>query len=325
MTTPHLDPSPLSETEETATPSTPMALTLSGPYSPLSIERFSAPTAPKPGRYDNGMSRPDTTSLKTTGPSWTGTWPYTVATQLSDQAWMPRSPQEYLPTGSKHSMAWHPGQSYMGNIAYEQDRSSATWNVPYETSRNEKMPVPAWMDPAYNDFNHFEYDEGTFGDPQSYREATWSSPPKDITWGNTPSHLQPFPDSLPDCQCQQREEASRLPTSAQLATPSIREGGPMKVAFAAFYFEGLTKNWWVHKRQEFWSNSDWDGESAHFRYLSWQEFVGLLTAQFHDPTIEEVYEKRMFNLWMSKGPAITYFQKLEIEAKKAGRRGDDQA
>ncbi|PBK63587.1 hypothetical protein ARMSODRAFT_1023789 [Armillaria solidipes] len=72
-----------------------------------------------------------------------------------------------------------------------------------------------------------------------------------------------------------------------------------KVAFATSYFEGLAKDWW--------------------------EFVGLLTTQFHDPTIEEVHEKRMFDLWMGKGPAVTYFQKLEIEVKKAGRWGDDQA
>ncbi|SJL06537.1 uncharacterized protein ARMOST_09878 [Armillaria ostoyae] len=32
----------------------------------------------------------------------------------------------------------------------------------------------------------------------------------------------------------------------------------------------------------------------------------------------------MFSLRMGKGPAISYFNELEIEAKKAGRRGDDQ-
>ncbi|SJL09285.1 uncharacterized protein ARMOST_12662 [Armillaria ostoyae] len=100
---------------------------------------------------------------------------------------------------------------------------------------------------------------------------------------------------------------------------------PQKVAFATSHFEGSTKDWWVHKRQEFWSNSSWDGEPARFRYPSWEEFVGLLTTQFHDPTIEEVHEKRMFDLRMGKGPVVTYFQELEIEAKKAGQRGDDQA
>ncbi|SJK99858.1 uncharacterized protein ARMOST_03169 [Armillaria ostoyae] len=49
------------------------------------------------------------------------------------------------------------------------------------------------------------------------------------------------------------------------------------------------------------------------------------TIQFHDPATKDVHEKRMFDLRMGKNSAISYFNKLEIEAKKARQRGDDQA
>ncbi|SJL02938.1 uncharacterized protein ARMOST_06279 [Armillaria ostoyae] len=54
------------------------------------------------------------------------------------------------------------------------------------------------------------------------------------------------------------------------------------------------------------------------------EFVGLISRQFHDPATQDIHKKRMFDLRMGKGPAISYFNELEIEAKKAGRREDDQ-
>ncbi|SJL15338.1 uncharacterized protein ARMOST_18831 [Armillaria ostoyae] len=97
-----------------------------------------------------------------------------------------------------------------------------------------------------------------------------------------------------------------------------------KVAFATSYFEGPAKDWWVHQRQEFWSSSGWDQEPRRFRYPSWAEFVGLMSRQFHNPATQDIHEKRMFDLRMGKGPAISYFNELEIEAKKAGRREDDQ-
>ncbi|SJK98252.1 uncharacterized protein ARMOST_01513 [Armillaria ostoyae] len=46
---------------------------------------------------------------------------------------------------------------------------------------------------------------------------------------------------------------------------------------------------------------------------------------FHDPVSEELHEKCMFDLRMGKGPAISYFQELEVEAKKANRCGDTDA
>ncbi|SJL05190.1 uncharacterized protein ARMOST_08558 [Armillaria ostoyae] len=67
-----------------------------------------------------------------------------------------------------------------------------------------------------------------------------------------------------------------------------------RVAFAASYFESTAKDWWA-------------------------EFVRLLSRQFHDPATEDVHERKMFDLRMGKGPAISYFNELEIEAKKAGQ------
>ncbi len=43
---------------------------------------------------------------------------------------------------------------------------------------------------------------------------------------------------------------------------------------------------------------------------------------FRDPTIEEVHEKRMKEMKMGSDPATVFFQKLEQEAKLAGRRDD---
>ncbi|SJL18324.1 uncharacterized protein ARMOST_21910 [Armillaria ostoyae] len=64
---------------------------------------------------------------------------------------------------------------------------------------------------------------------------------------------------------------------------------------------------------------------ARFRFPSWSEFTTLLAQNFHDPASKELHEKRMFNLRMGKGPAISYFQELEVEAKKANRRGETDA
>ncbi|SJL13527.1 uncharacterized protein ARMOST_16971 [Armillaria ostoyae] len=69
-----------------------------------------------------------------------------------------------------------------------------------------------------------------------------------------------------------------------------------KVTFAASYFEGTTKDWWVQKHQEFWTAPGWDDQPWRFRYPSWGEFVGLIFMQFHNPTTEDIHERRMFDL-----------------------------
>ncbi|SJL07262.1 uncharacterized protein ARMOST_10605 [Armillaria ostoyae] len=98
-----------------------------------------------------------------------------------------------------------------------------------------------------------------------------------------------------------------------------------RVVFAVTHLEGDAKDWWVHARQDFWANDEDDPIDARFRFPSWTEFTTLLALNFHDPASEEMHEKRMFDLRMGKGSALAYFQELEVEAKKANRRGETDA
>ncbi|PBK75379.1 hypothetical protein ARMSODRAFT_970049 [Armillaria solidipes] len=70
----------------------------------------------------------------------------------------------------------------------------------------------------------------------------------------------------------------------------------LMTTFAASYLEGPAKDWWVYQRTDFWTTTDWDNEPARFRLPNFEKFVGLLTAQFRDPAIEEVHQKKMFEL-----------------------------
>ncbi|SJL17084.1 uncharacterized protein ARMOST_20626 [Armillaria ostoyae] len=98
-----------------------------------------------------------------------------------------------------------------------------------------------------------------------------------------------------------------------------------RVVFAVTHLEGDAKDWWVHARQDFWANDAEDPVDARFRFPSWTEFTTLLALNFHDPASEEMHEKKMFDLRMGKGSALAYFQELEMEAKKANRRGETDA
>ncbi|SJL16886.1 uncharacterized protein ARMOST_20416 [Armillaria ostoyae] len=98
-----------------------------------------------------------------------------------------------------------------------------------------------------------------------------------------------------------------------------------RVVFAVTHLEGDAKDWWVHARQDFWANNAEDPVDARFRFPSWTEFTTLLALNFHDPASEETHEKKMFDLRMGKGSALAYFQELEMEAKKANRRGETDA
>ncbi|SJL00818.1 uncharacterized protein ARMOST_04132 [Armillaria ostoyae] len=90
------------------------------------------------------------------------------------------------------------------------------------------------------------------------------------------------------------------------------------VPFAASYFEGPAKEWWVYKRPDYWANDDNDPVSARFRYPTWPEFVNDITTQFRDPAIEIVHECKMFEVRMGKNPASQFFYELEKKAKLAG-------
>lgn len=92
----------------------------------------------------------------------------------------------------------------------------------------------------------------------------------------------------------------------------------LMVTFAFSHFNGPTKDWWVHKHQEFWTNSKWDTTPPQFRYPIWDNFMMMTKTQFYNPAIEEVHEKHINDLHMGNGAATTYFQKLEEEAKLTG-------
>ncbi|SJK99230.1 uncharacterized protein ARMOST_02521 [Armillaria ostoyae] len=98
-----------------------------------------------------------------------------------------------------------------------------------------------------------------------------------------------------------------------------------RVVFAVTHLEGSAKDWWVHTRQDFWANNKDDPIDPRFRFPSWGKFTTMLAQNFHDPASEEMHERRMFDLRMGKGPAISYFQELEVEAKKANRHGETDA
>ncbi|PBK66609.1 hypothetical protein ARMSODRAFT_1021411 [Armillaria solidipes] len=94
------------------------------------------------------------------------------------------------------------------------------------------------------------------------------------------------------------------------------------IPFATSLFMGTTKEWWVHERNKYWSTSMLDPTPARFRYLTWEEFVTSVVDRFSNPAIMDVHKKKMFNLCMGNNPATAYFQELEVEATKAGRRHD---
>ncbi len=98
----------------------------------------------------------------------------------------------------------------------------------------------------------------------------------------------------------------------------FQDGLSLKVAFMALHFEGPAQDWWIYKCQEFWTNSGWDAAPARFCYPEWDSFMGMVNTQFRDPAVEEVHEKRMFDLRMGNGTATAYFQRLEEEAKLVG-------
>ncbi len=96
----------------------------------------------------------------------------------------------------------------------------------------------------------------------------------------------------------------------------------MIVVFTALHFEGPTQDCWVHHREVYWTEDEDDEEPPWYRYPRWTKFVKQINDQFHDPAIEEVHEKKMYELRMGNNPATVYFQKLEQEAKLAGWQDD---
>ncbi len=91
------------------------------------------------------------------------------------------------------------------------------------------------------------------------------------------------------------------------------------VVFAASHFEGSVQDWWVHHWESYWTKDEGNDELPWYCYPSWGDFMDQVKKQFCDSAIKEVHEKRMNELRMGSNPATVYFQKLEQEAKLAGR------
>ncbi|PBK70290.1 hypothetical protein ARMSODRAFT_974263 [Armillaria solidipes] len=168
------------------TPSTLTAPTTSGQSSPPSIDRSSDPTAPRPGSYEDEMSRLAIASAKMTGPPWIGISPYTAVTPSNDQEYRPRSLQGSLPTENKPNMGQPPVLNYTANIRNEPNRNSTTWKSPYGWETDQ-----IWTESNSNDFDHFNYDQETFG---SYTtKSPWTYP----SYSGTPRYPFQLLDSPP--------------------------------------------------------------------------------------------------------------------------------
>ncbi|SJL09286.1 uncharacterized protein ARMOST_12663 [Armillaria ostoyae] len=172
------------------TPSTPTAPTTSGQSSPPSIDRSSASIAPRPGNYKDAMSRCATSSTKMTGPPWTGTSPSIVATQLSAQG--------YGPAARVELHGQHRGRT--------------------DQEQRDLEIAPTWTESTYNNFNNFNYDEGTFGGYTP--KLPWDH--KGYTLAPTPL---PFPDSPPNCCIRQHSQYHGQKSSRLVAGQGDNEAG----------------------------------------------------------------------------------------------------
>ncbi len=104
--------------------------------------------------------------------------------------------------------------------------------------------------------------------------------------------------------------------------PPIQRGVVTMVVCATSIFTKRAKHWWTYRREDFWVNDYRDPAGPRYRYPHWDDFVREFKAMFRDPAIEEVHEKRMKEMKMGGDPATVFFQKLEHEAKLAGRHDD---
>ncbi|PBK66588.1 hypothetical protein ARMSODRAFT_977490 [Armillaria solidipes] len=147
MPQPHPHPLP----KETVTPSTLMAMTMSGPHSLPSIDNFSAPITLRPGSYEDETLRLASISEAMTKSQWTGIWPYTEETQSPEQDTRQTSPCKSSPIESEDYTLLRLAFAYTGNTAREPPRSSTTWRSPYTPSPYDRAIDQTWMESTYND------------------------------------------------------------------------------------------------------------------------------------------------------------------------------
>ncbi len=96
----------------------------------------------------------------------------------------------------------------------------------------------------------------------------------------------------------------------------------LMVVCATSLFLKRAKDWWTHRWEDFWVDDHRDPTRPRFQYPHWDDFVWEFKATFRDPACEEEHEKRMKNMKMGSNPATVFFQRLEREAKLAGRCHD---
>ncbi len=94
----------------------------------------------------------------------------------------------------------------------------------------------------------------------------------------------------------------------------------LMIVCATSLFIKHARDWWTHRREDFWVHDHRDPAGPRYRYPHWDEFVREFKATFRDPACEEQHEKTMKTMKMGSDPATVFFQKLEREAKLAGRR-----
>ncbi len=97
------------------------------------------------------------------------------------------------------------------------------------------------------------------------------------------------------------------------------------VVFATSHLLECARDWWTDQCETYWTNDYRDPDGPQFRYPHWDEFTRIFKKRFRDPAIEEVHEKRMKELRMGADSTMVFFQKLEQEAKLAGRHDDTNA
>ncbi|PBK73738.1 hypothetical protein ARMSODRAFT_972125 [Armillaria solidipes] len=296
--TPRLPPeTPLPHPEKMMTPSTLWATTMTGLPLLTSTKRSSVSTTPRPGSYEEAISRL-----------------VTLPTALTTESrW--------------DSISQPPGMGY----AQEQPRNSVTWRLHYTPSPWNSATDPTWMGGMTpEEFDHFHYNK-----------ETALQPPQPPSRPPIPNHLRPLykredrysvpcppagrgcPDPLPQLVGEAADSAPYLGIKPiMLQPPKLFKGEHDDIRQflrdCITYFEAFTLYFILPSQTVPFAASHFKGPTKNC------EFVDIINSQFWDPAIEEVHEKKMYNLWMGNGSTTTYFQEVEREAKLAGLHTDER-
>ncbi|SJL16771.1 uncharacterized protein ARMOST_20300 [Armillaria ostoyae] len=143
------------------TPLISTAPTSNGTSSTPSTSSYSDHIALWHGRSEGATWRPATSFDQTTGPPCAGTSPWNEATPSNESAEMPPSQPRYSTTGIATTTALPQGMYSEEWPDREQPENSLTWSSPY---LNWPLDSERRTPPSIEEFDHFHYDQGTFGD-----------------------------------------------------------------------------------------------------------------------------------------------------------------